>query len=276
MKVALITGASSGIGLVTTVELARAGFVVLATMRDVSRRGRLDDALRAAGQNAEIRELDVTRHEMVPALIDGVMAKHGRIDVLVNNAGFAMAGFAEDVSVAELREQFETNFFGHVALTKAVLPVMRAQQSGHIIMISSISGRSAPAVLSSYAASKFALEGWSESLRIECAPLGIKVSLVEPGAFATDIWERNRKIGEAAQSEASPHRERVVRIKERIDRGLRMGDPVIVARLITRIAQDANPRLRYLVGQDAHVQYWLKAALPWKLYERVVRKYLGI
>jgi NAD(P)-dependent dehydrogenase (short-subunit alcohol dehydrogenase family) len=128
MKVALITGASSGIGLVTTVELARAGFVVLATMRDVSRRGRLDDALRAAGQNAEIRELDVTRHEMVPALIDGVMAKHGRIDVLVNNAGFAMAGFAEDVSVAELREQFETNFFGHVALTKGVLPVMRAQQ----------------------------------------------------------------------------------------------------------------------------------------------------
>jgi len=206
MKVALITGASSGIGLVTTVELARAGYAVVATMRDVSRRGKLDDALRAAGQGADVRELDVTRLDMMPALIDGVAATHGRIDVLVNNAGFAMAGFAEDVSVAELREQFETNFFGHVALTKAVLPVMRTQQSGHIIMISSISGRSAPAVLSSYAASKFALEGWSESLRIECAPLSVKVSLVEPGAFATDIWERNRKIGEVAQSEASPNR----------------------------------------------------------------------
>jgi NAD(P)-dependent dehydrogenase (short-subunit alcohol dehydrogenase family) len=276
MKVALITGASSGIGLVTTVELARAGFAVVASMRDVSRRAKLDDALRAAGQNTEVRELDVTRHDMMPALIDAVMATHGRIDVLVNNAGFAMAGFAEDVSVAELREQFETNFFGHVALTKAVLPVMRAQHSGHIIMISSISGRSAPAVLSSYAASKFALEGWSESLRVECAPLGIKVSLVEPGAFATDIWERNRKIGEVAQSDASPNRERVARIKERIDRGLRMGDPVVVARLITRIAQDPNPRLRYLVGQDAHVQYWLKTVLPWRLYEWVVRKYLGI
>jgi NAD(P)-dependent dehydrogenase (short-subunit alcohol dehydrogenase family) len=276
MKVALVTGASSGIGLLTSVELARAGYTVVATMRDLSRRQTLDTALQAAGASADIRTMDITKKDMISPLVQSVLRDHGSIDVLVNNAGFAMGGFAEDVSSDELREQFETNFFGHVAVTKAVLPAMRAQRAGHIVMMSSISGRSAPAGLSSYAASKFALEGWSESLRIELAPLGIWVSLVEPGAYATDIWHRNRKISEAAQSQASPNIERATRMRERIDRGLKMGDPQDVAKLVVKIASTPRPKLRYLIGQDAQIQFWLKTLLPWKTYERVVMRYLGI
>jgi len=276
MKIAFVTGASSGFGLITTVELARAGFTVIATMRDVSRRGRLDEALRAAGLSADVRELDITNHGRVRDVVDEVLRDYGRIDVLVNNAGFAMAGFVEDIHIDELREQFETNFFGHVAMTKAVLPAMRAQGSGHIIMISSISGRSAPAGLSCYAASKFALEGWSESLRIECAPLGIWVALVEPGAYETDIWHRNRKFGEATQSDASPNRERARRMRDKIQRVLKMGDPVVVAKRIVAIAQSDKPRLRYLIGRDANMQFLLKTLLPWKRYERVVMKYLEL
>src|ERR1017187_1858690 len=170
-KIALITGSSSGFGLLTSIELAKAGFRVVATMRDLGRRERLDQA--ATG---------------VAALLD----------VLVNNAGFAVAGFAEDIKLEELRQQFETNFFGAVAMTKAALPTMRRQRSGHIIQVSSISGLHGSVTVSSYSASKHALEGWSESLRMEVSSLGIKVVLIEPGAFQTDIWTRGAVMGENA------------------------------------------------------------------------------
>src|SRR5207253_6282413 len=215
-KVALITGASSGFGLLTTVELAKRGYKVVATMRDTTRRGRLDEALGAAGlkDSVDVRRLDITDQGTLFATIEQIIQYHKRIDVLVNNAGFAMAGFAEDMRYAEIRQQFETNFFGHVAVTKSVLPVMRAQSSGHIIMVSSISGLVAQPVVSSYSASKFALEGWSEALRIETHSLGIRVVLVEPGAFATDIWDRNVHIGEFAQSPDAPNHQRARRFAE--------------------------------------------------------------
>ena len=131
--------------------------------------------------------------------------------MVVNNAGFAFAGFAEDLRLDELRQQFETNFFGQVAVTKAVLPLMRRQHSGHIIFVSSIGGQCAAPVISSYCASKFALEGWCESLRIETHSLGIRVVLVEPGSFATDIWTRNVRIGSYAMDRSAPNHERAAR-----------------------------------------------------------------
>ncbi|MFZ0587164.1 MAG: SDR family NAD(P)-dependent oxidoreductase, partial [Candidatus Sulfotelmatobacter sp.] len=142
-KIALITGSSSGFGLLTSIELAKTGFRVVATMRDLGRRDRLDQAAMAASVTGrlDIRSLDVTNFDALPAFIDGVVRDHGRVDVLVNNAGFAVAGFAEDIKLEELRRQFETNFFGTVAMTKAVLPKMRRQHSGHIIMVSSVGGR---------------------------------------------------------------------------------------------------------------------------------------
>lgn len=276
-KIALVTGSSSGFGLLTSIELANAGFHVVATMRDLHRRERLDQAGATAGVAAQldVRALDVTNFDAMPAFIDSVVRDHGRLDVLVNNAGFPLAGFAEDIKLEELRRQFETNFFGAVAMTKAALPTMRRQRSGHIIMISSIGGLSGSVTVSSYCASKFALEGWSESLRLEVNALGIKVVLVEPGAFQTDIWTRGAVMGERATQESSPNIQRSLRMRDRV-KALPKRDPIEVARLIVSIAQDPNPKLRYLVGRDAKIQLALKRILPWKWHEKLVAKFLKI
>jgi NAD(P)-dependent dehydrogenase (short-subunit alcohol dehydrogenase family) len=277
-KVALITGSSSGFGLLTAVELAKRGYKVVATMRDTARRGRLDEALGAAGlkDSVDVRRMDITDQGTLFATIEQIIKYHTRIDVLVNNAGFAMAGFAEDMRYAEIRQQFETNFFGHVAVTKSVLPVMRAQKAGHIIMVSSISGLVAQPVVSTYSASKFALEGWSEALRIETHSLGVRVVLVEPGAFATDIWDRNVKVGAFALDPKSPNHERGGRYSQFVKTQVTKADPTIVSTLIADIADNPNPRLRYVVGRDAKMQLWLKRLLPWKRYEKVIAKAVKI
>jgi NAD(P)-dependent dehydrogenase (short-subunit alcohol dehydrogenase family) len=270
-KVALVTGSSSGIGLLSTVELARAGFHVVASMRDLGRRQRLDEAAASAGVSAriDVRRLDITEFERIGDFIAQLERDCGRLDLLVNNAGFAVAGFAEDLLLEELRQQFETNFFGEVAVTKAVLPIMRRQRSGHIIMVSSIGGRVSAPVIGAYDSSKFALEGWSESLRLETRSLGIRVVLVEPGSFQTDIWQRNARVGSHAMDRNSPNHERAGRFSEVVKK-VKKAYPQPVAKLIARIAQTPNPRLRYRVGFDAHLQLWLHTLLPWNIYERLV------
>jgi NAD(P)-dependent dehydrogenase (short-subunit alcohol dehydrogenase family) len=273
--IALITGSSSGFGLLTSVELAKAGFRVVATMRDLGRRGALDQAAAAAGVELDTRQLDVTSFDTIPGLVGQVVRDFGRLDVLVNNAGFPVAGFAEDIRLEELRLQFETNFFGAVAMAKAVLPVMRRQGSGHIIQVSSVSGLNGAATLSSYSASKHALEGWSESLRFEVKPLGIKVVLVEPGAFQTDIWTRGAVMGKDATQETSPNFQRSLRMRETVKK-IPKADPIAVARLIVAIAQDPDPKLRYLVGRDAKIQLAMKRILPWKWNEKVIANFLKI
>ena len=152
---------------------------------------------------------------------------------------------------------------------------MRKQRSGHIIQVSSISGRLAAPMLSSYVASKFALEGWSESLRLEVNSLGIKVVLVEPGAFQTDIWTRGAVMGEQATKATSLNLQRSLRMRSVIEE-LPKADPIVVAQLIVAIAQNPNPRLRYLVGRDAKIQLALKRILPWKWHEKVVANFLKI
>lgn len=274
-RVAVITGSSSGFGLLTAVELASRGHRVVATMRDLGRRVKLDEAASAAGVSGriDVRCLNIAQTDSVAEAVDGIVRDYGRIDVLVNNAGFAMAGFAEDIALPELREQFETNFFGHVVVTKAVLPRMRAQRSGHIVMVSSISGRTAQPTISSYSSSKFALEGWSEALRIEVQSLGIKVVLIEPGAYDTDIWTRNSKIGRRMFEGTSPNAERARRFRDHVQSGgIKKRDPREVSRLIARVAADRNPRLRYLAGTDAHLQLWFKTLAPWHWYEKVVAR----
>ncbi len=276
-KIALVTGASSGFGLLTSIELAKAGFRVVATMRDLGRRERLDQAVAAAGvaDKIDVRALDVTKFDLIEPFVDGVVRDYARLDVLVNNAGFAVAGFAEDIKLDELRIQFETNFFGAVAMTKAALPMMRRQHFGHIIQISSIGGLNGSVTVSSYAASKHALEGWSESLRLELNALGIKVVLVEPGAFQTDIWTRGAVMGEQSTKATSLNLQRSLRMRSAIEK-LPKADPIAVAQLIVAIAQNPNPRLRYLVGRDAKLQLALKRILPWKWHEKVVANFLKI
>jgi NAD(P)-dependent dehydrogenase (short-subunit alcohol dehydrogenase family) len=277
-RVAVVTGASGGIGLLSALELARSGFHVVATMRNLSKRTGLDRQAADQGlqPNIEVRHFDVTDFPSIRPAIESIANDLGRIDVLVNNAGFAMGGFAEDVTLAELREQLETNFFGHVEVTKAAMPVFRRQRAGHVIMVSSISGVCAQAGVSSYSASKFALEGWSESLRIESQPLGIQVVLVEPGAFKTDVWDTNVRVAEAAFSGQSPNKVRARYFAEYVKNKVVKHDPIQVARLIARIANDPSPRLRYVVGADAYIQKWMKLVLPWKWYERILARELGL
>lgn len=278
-KVAVITGSSSGIGLLTAIEFAQNGYLVVATMRDLGRSGRLEEAAQKAGapDKLDLRRLDVTDFDSIGSVIDGIVRDHGRIDVLVNNAGFSVAGFGEDLKLEEIRHQFEANFFGNVAMSKAVIPIMRRQKSGHIIQIASVSGRVGTPMLGAYCSSKFALEGFSESLRIETHSLGIRVVLVEPGAFDTDIWTRNVQIGEGALDPNSPNKERSQRFAEFVKGSSKnRRDAREVARLILRIANDPNPKLRYLIGGDAKMQVWLKRLMPWRRYERMVAKFVKI
>ena len=274
-KIAVVTGSSSGIGLVTCIELAGSGYRVVATMRDLGRRGKLEEAATKGGlrERLDLRRLDITEMVTLPGAVDAIVRDHQRIDVLVNNAGFATSGFVEDMTLAELRHQMETNFFGNVAMTKAVLPVMRRQRSGHIIQITSVGGRASAPLLSCYNASKFALEGWSEALRIEVHSLGIRVVLIEPGDYDTDIWTRNVVIGKQAMDLSSPNRERSQRFAEFIkSRAPKRRDPREVARLIVRVANDPDPKLRHLIGSDAKMHMWFRALMPWRHYERIVAK----
>lgn len=276
-KVAVVTGSSGGIGMLTSIELARNGYRVVATMRNLAKRARLDELAQQGGltKNIDIRRLDVTDFPSIQPAIDSIVRDYGRIDLLVNNAGFALGGFAEDVSLPELREQMETNFFAHTQVTRAALPTMRRQRSGTIMMITSISGVCAQLGVSSYSASKWALEGWSEALRLECLPLGIRVVLIEPGAFKTDVWDTNVHIAQGAFTESSPNKERARRFSE-FAKTLKKRDAAEVAALVARVAQDPRPKLRYVVGPDAHVQKWLKRLLPWKAYEKLVLRGMGM
>lgn len=272
-RTALITGASSGFGLLTAVTLTRRGWRVLATMRDLSRRQRLEDAARAAGvlDRIEILALDVTNNEQIAKLAASITARPSRLDAIVNNAGMAMAGFTDDVSDAELRQQFDTNFFGAAAVTRAFLPQLRLQGSGHIVMVTSISGRNSFPGLGSYTASKFALEGWTETLRLEMKPLGIQVALVEPGSFATDIWP-SATISAGTLDPNSPNAARVARWRKRIDAGKPKADPQRVADRIAKILDRRHPNLRNLVGGDARLVLALRTLLPWRIFERVLIK----
>lgn len=270
--VALVTGCSSGFGLLASVALARHGFDVVATMRDPRKRERLDGAMANAGCRAEVAALDVTRAESVKEAFDRVASERGPVEVLVNNAGYGCGGFAHDLSMQELRDQLETNFFGAVACSKAVLPAMIARRSGRIINISSIGGLLALPVMSAYSASKFAIEAWSESLRLEALPFGVWVSLIEPGTFRTDIFDGNRRTAAAGRDPGTPYLRMSERMETMVDEMLAKNrqDPQWVAEAILEAATAARPRLRYLVGTDAKMQALLKRFVPWSVIERII------
>ncbi len=278
-KTVLITGASSGFGLFTSVTLAKLGWRVLATMRDLNRRENLEAAARNAGvlEQIEFHALDIKNSEQIAATADLIAKRTEPLHALVNNAGFAVPGFAEDITDAELREQFNTNFFGSVAVTRALLPQMRQQGFGHVVMVSSISGRLGFPGVSSYAASKFALEGWTETLRYEMKALGIHVILVEPGSFDTDIWTRNAKQTAGLQDPKSANASRVPGWRSRIEQGAKdRANPQLVADLIASILETPHPKLRYVVGKDARMALLMRALLPAGLFERMLVKMSGM
>lgn len=275
-KVALITGTSSGFGLLSALALAGKGYQVIAGMRDLSRKDKLVQQAEQAGVLGRIHlmTMDVTNTASIDSAVSAITQQFGRIDVLVNNAGLAVGGFVEEVSMEEWRLQMDTNFFGLVEVTKAVLPVMRNQRSGTIINISSVSGLLGFPGYAPYAASKYAVEGFSESLRQEMSPFGIKVVLVEPGSFRTPLWEKG--ITGIQSREGSPY-------KEKLDEVLRYSrrtaetapDPRQVAELIAHVAGLRAPKLRYPVGKGSRMLMVGKTLLPWRTLERIISRALG-
>lgn len=274
--IALITGSSSGIGLETALYLARRGFIVWATMRNLQKADELHKIIESEKLPIEIAQLDVCDESSVKNAVAQILQKSGRIDVLVNNAGYGLRGAVEEVSLDEWKQQFETNFFGVIRVTQAVLPQMRAQRSGAIVNISSVLGRMAIPFSGPYIASKFALEGLTETLRYELAPWNIKVILIEPGFIATKFQE-NAQLAQATQSESSPYVVFKKASGRRVQRNIyRAAPPELVAKTIYRAITHPNPRLRYPVGRDAQFVLPLRRFLPAGLFERVLKKQLGL
>ncbi|OAS83063.1 MULTISPECIES: oxidoreductase [Metabacillus] len=275
-QIAVVTGASSGFGLLTSLELAQKGFHVIATMRDMKKGLPLVNQAERLGVKDRIQlfELDVTSNHSITNW-KTFMEELGRIDILVNNAGYAGAGFVEEIPVEEYREQFETNVFGVIGVTQAVLSMMRKQRKGRIITISSISGRVGFPGLSPYVSSKHALEGWSESLRLEMKPFGIDVVIIEPGSFQTNIWSSGKRVTENSLKIDSPYYGKMKKLEQHIEKGTnKFGDPVLVAKLIAGIALKKKTSLRYMVGEGVKVSVILKFILPWRLWEKLLLKQL--
>ena len=188
-KVALVTGSSSGMGFTTAVMLARAGIHTYASMRNLKKSKTITDLANKENLPLQVIQLDVNDDKSVKDAIAKIVTEKERIDVLVNNAGYGLFGSIEDVSIEEMKAQFETNFFGVMRVTQLVLPTMRKQKSGTIVNVSSVGGRISLPVLSAYNSTKFALEGLSESMSYELEPFGIKVVIIEPGVIRTNIMD---------------------------------------------------------------------------------------
>lgn len=273
MKTVLITGASSGFGRLTAIALAKQGHRVIATIRDPSRRQDLLVAAQSieSGGQIEVVELDVTDFVRVSDVVGEVINRFGKIDVLVNNAGYAAGGFVEEVPMEAWKHQFETNFFGVVALTRAVLPHMRARRSGTIINMSSISGRIGFPGLGPYASSKYAVEGFSESLRLEMVPYGVHVVLVEPASYKTAIWAKG--LANAVVRKDSPYVEEMYRMVQGVQQiSTSANDPQEVVNLLQSIVQMKHPTLRYPIGKGVRRMVSLKSMLPWKWIETLMMK----
>jgi NAD(P)-dependent dehydrogenase (short-subunit alcohol dehydrogenase family) len=246
-KVWLITGAGRGMGVDIAKAALTAGNAVVATGRNA------DTVSKAIGQADDLLvvKLDITDPASVQAAVDAAVERFGRIDVLVNNAGNFYAGFFEEISPDDFRAQLETNLFGSLNVTRAVLPVMRGQRSGLVVTISSTAGLAGGEFCTAYAASKFALEGWSESLTPEVAPFGIRTMLVEPGFFRTELLtqESTSYIEPTIEDYAERTRKTVTAWKGM--NGLQGGDPAKLARALVRLAGQDEPPLRWVAGADA-------------------------
>jgi len=249
-KVALVTGSSSGIGFETSLALARNGYHTFATMRNLGKDEKIKQIIEKEDLSVEILELDVDNEESVNRAIKTVSEKKGRIDVLVNNAGYGMWGTVEDVSIDEFKEQFETNFFSIIRLIQKVAPIMRKQNSGNIVNISSVAGRIGFPVSPAYISSKFALEGLSESLRFELMPFGINVIIIEPGVIKTNFFD-SMKMSEKSQQD-STYKEITDKVISGVKMMAEMGThPKEVANVVIKALGEEKPLPRYVIGNDA-------------------------
>jgi short-subunit dehydrogenase len=277
-KVAAVTGSSTGIGYETSLILARNGFHTYATMRKLE--GEKTKPLTEVAKNEnlplQVIGLDVDNDKSVADAINTIVEERKRIDVLINNAGYGLGGALEDSSMDEIKAQFETNFFGAVRATKAVLPVMRRQGEGKIVNITSMGGRIAIPLSSSYHGSKFALEGLSESIQYELEPVGIKVILIEPGAVGSNFW-KNIKIAKSSSDFNSPYTQfgnKILKAYKQMEQNTI--SPSVVAKTILDAVTSNNPQLRYIVGEDAAKTLEARKNMPDNEFGDLIKKQFDI
>jgi NAD(P)-dependent dehydrogenase (short-subunit alcohol dehydrogenase family) len=273
-KSVLITGSSTGIGRATAELLAQRGYRVLATMRNPDKGRDLVETARGKGWDLSVLPLDVRDD----AAVAGALSQAGDVEVLVNNAGFEVWGPLEEMTVEDLKDQFETNVYGPFRLITALLPVMRKRGSGVIVNVSSVAGRVAAPLNGLYAASKFALEALSETLHYEVAHFGVRVHLIEPGGVNTPFPDNRRLVGAAAGDESSPYRELITQWEqaaERLNPGGVRADPADVAAVILQ-AIEKGDRLRYPVGNDAQMVLAVRKQMDDEQFEATMRERLGL
>jgi NAD(P)-dependent dehydrogenase (short-subunit alcohol dehydrogenase family) len=254
-KVAIVTGSSSGIGLETSVSLAQNGFLTYATMRNLDKSSIIKTAADNESLPIKVVQLNVADNRMVNNAIQAIVSEAGRIDILVNNAGYGLVGAFEDLSIDdEIKNQYETNVFGLMRVTQAVLPIMRRQKSGIIINVSSGAGLFGYPGGSAYVSTKFAVEGLSESMAYELEPFGIKVVLIEPGFIKTN-FANAMVLAKKAQDPSSPYSEMMQRIQANSNEMAKNATSVdVVSKAILEAVKSKSPNLRYLVGKD--VEAW--------------------
>jgi short-subunit dehydrogenase len=266
-RIVLITGVSSGIGKACAEDLSQKGYRVFGTSRKVDK---------SKKYSFELIEMDVNDDISVEKGINYIFKKEGRIDILVNNAGYGISGAIEDTSITKAKEQLETNFFGIHRICKKILPIMRKQNSGYIINISSIGGIIGLPFQGLYSASKFALEGWTEALRMEVQSFGIKVVLIEPSDIKTSFTNKREKITFSLKN--SVYKENAIKTLNVVEKDEQGGpSPFKVAFLIEKIVNKKSPKLRYKVGSFIEIFIChIRRIIPDKSLQWILMKYYKI
>lgn len=264
-KTVLITGASTGIGRATALYFQQQGWNVVATMRTPAKETQL-----ATLPNITLLPLDVTQPESIKSALAAAFAKFGKLDAVVNNAGYALSGVFEAYTPEQIRRQFETNLFGLMEVCRQTLPYFRKQRAGTLVNVASMGGRLTVPLYSSYHSTKWAVEGFSESLHYELLPLGIRVKIIEPGAIKTDFYERSADV---AKVDGLPdYQETVAVATANMNAAGDKGEkPEVVAKAIFQAASDTSNRLRYTVGSDAKMLLLLRRLLPETWFYGIVR-----
>lgn len=254
-KVAVVTGSSTGIGYETSLILSRNGFLTYATMRNLNKSENIKSVASKENLPIQIKQLDVTDDISVKNAIQAISSEAGRIDVIVNNAGYGLNGAFEDLAIDEIKAQYETNVFGLIRTTQAVLPIMRRQRSGTIVNISSGAGRFGFPSSSAYVSTKFAVEGMSESMSYELEPFGIRVVIVEPGVIRTNFLD-GVVVAKKSKDPNSPYSQMMQKVTTGFEEMMKnASSPDVVAKVVLNAIRDKNPNLRYLAGSD--VEKWL-------------------
>ena len=270
--VAVVTGSSSGIGLATSLALAKNGYLTYATMRNLAKQDSIQSI--ADKQHLPIRvvQLDITDENSIKSAIQSILSESGRIDVLVNNAGYVLTGALEDIGIDEIKALYETNVFGVIRVTQTVLPIMRKQGKGRIINISSGAGRIGYPGDSAYISSKFALEGLSESMAFEVEQFGIKTVLVEPGFVRTNIGE-NIVIAKKSQGPNSPYSQMMQRMSSYRGKMLEnASDADLVAEVVVEATTAKEPNLRYLAGKDVQQMVAARKSMSDEEFQKMVKQ----